>query len=124
VPRSIGSCHCGRVRLEIDAAIDRVTQCNCSVCAKQGILHHRVVPGKFRLLSGGEHLATDQFGARAAKHHFCTVCGSHTLTGPRTAPDLYTVNIRYLENFDLASHDVEIVQVDGSHWETEARTRQ
>ena len=112
-----GGCHCGRVRFEIDAAIDRVTECDCSICVKKGILHHRVAPERFRLLSGAEHLATYQFGPKVAKHYFCTVCGIHTFTHPRAAPDLYTVNVRCLENFDPASAGVEVVQFDGLHWE-------
>ena len=54
MPRYVGSCHCGRVRFEIDAVIDRVTECNCSICSKKGILHCRVPPENFRLLSGDE----------------------------------------------------------------------
>ena len=122
MPRYTGSCHCGRVRFEIDAVIDRVTECNCSICAKKGILHHRVAPEKFRLLSGSEHLGTYQFGTKTAKHHFCTVCGIHTFTRPRAAPDLYTINVRCLDDFDLASHDIEITKFDGLHWEASVGT--
>ncbi len=57
MPRYVGSCHCGAVRYEIDAVIDRVTECNCSMCSKKGILHHRVSPENFRLLSGERQLA-------------------------------------------------------------------
>ena len=62
MPRYLGSCHCGHIRFEIDAVIERVTDCNCSICSKKGILHVRVPPENFRLLSGGEHLGTYQFG--------------------------------------------------------------
>ena len=113
----IGSCHCGRVRFEINAVIDRVTECNCSICSKKGILHLRVAPENFRLLSGGEHLATYQFGTRVAKHHFCMVCGIHTFTRPRAAPNLYTVNVRCLEGADLVSLGCKIVKFDGQNWE-------
>ncbi|MHB8321358.1 MAG: GFA family protein [Acidithiobacillus sp.] len=36
MPRYIGSCHCGAVRFEIETVIDRVTECNCSICHKKG----------------------------------------------------------------------------------------
>ena len=80
MPTYRGSCHCGAVRFEIDTVIDRVTQCNCSVCTKKGILHQRVAPENFRLLGDGATLGTYQFGTRVAKHHFCTTCGVHTFT--------------------------------------------
>jgi len=122
MPRYIGSCHCGRVRFEIDAVIDRVTECNCSICSKKGILHLRVAPEKFQLLSGGEHLGTYQFGTRVAKHHFCIVCGIHTFTRPRAAPNLYTVNVRCLDGIDLASLGCEITKLDGQNWEASVGT--
>jgi hypothetical protein len=122
MPRYAGSCHCGRVRFEIDAVIDRVTECNCSICTKKGILHFRVSPENFRLLSGDAHLGTYQFGTHVAKHHFCTVCGIHAFTRPRAAPDLYTVNVRCLDGFDLASLEGRIRPFDGRNWEAAAGT--
>jgi hypothetical protein len=117
--RYLGSCHCGAIRFEIDTVIDRVTQCNCSVCTKKGILHHRVTPENFRLLGNDATLGTYQFGTRIAKHHFCTVCGIHTFTRPRAAPELYTVNVRCLDDYDLLAESPEIVPFDGRHWEAE-----
>ena len=117
MPHYSGSCHCGRVRFEIEAEIDRVTECNCSICSKKGILHLRVSPDRFHLISGDEHLGTYRFGTRLAKHHFCTVCGIHTFTRPRAAPDLYTVNVRCLEGVDPATLGDRIKSFDGRNWE-------
>jgi len=47
-----GGCHCGRVRFRVTADLDRVTDCNCSMCTKKGILHLIVSPAQFELLSG------------------------------------------------------------------------
>jgi len=112
-----GSCHCGAVRFEIEANIDRVTHCNCSICSKKGMLHHRVPPERFRLLSGEADLGTYQFGTRIAKHHFCRRCGIHVFTRPRAAPELYTVNVRVLDDYDLERERPEIVEFDGRNWE-------
>jgi hypothetical protein len=120
MPRHTGSCHCGAVRFEVDTVIDRITACNCSICAKKGILHLRVQPENFRLLAGDAQLGTYQFGTRTAKHHFCTVCGIHTFTRPRAAPELYTVNVRCLDGFDVAS--VPVKKFDGQHWEASVGT--
>ena len=35
----IVSCHCGRLRLEVDAALGEVFECNCSICTRTGFLH-------------------------------------------------------------------------------------
>ena len=117
MPRYTGSCHCGAVRFEIDSVIDRVTVCNCSVCSKKGIVHHRVPPERFRLLAGEAELATYRFGTGIASHHFCRVCGIHTHTRPRSAPHLYTVNVNVLDGFDLEAAKPEVLKFDGRHWE-------
>ena len=117
MPHYNGSCHCGAIRFEIEAVIDRVTECNCSICRKKGILHLRVPQGKFRRLSDETQLGTYQFGTKIAKHHFCKICGIHTFTRPREASELYTVNVRTLDNFDLSREQPEIVKFDGQHWE-------
>lgn len=121
MPHYTGSCHCGSVRFQIEATIDRVTECNCSICQKKGILHHRVTPENFILLSGEFDLGTYQFGTRAAKHHFCKKCGIHVFTRPRAAPDLYTVNVRTLDNYDLENERPEIVKFNGQEWESNVR---
>lgn len=112
-----GSCHCGAVRFAIDTEIIRVTECNCSICRKKGILHHRVAPERFSLLSGEEVLGTYRFGSGVARHHFCTVCGIHVFTRPRAAPELYTVNVRVLDDYDVTARQPEVVPFNGREWE-------
>ena len=117
MPTMEGGCHCGRVRFRVAADLDGVTICNCSICTKKGIWHLIVPPERFELLQGKGDLATYEFNTRVAKHHFCTVCGIHTFTRPRAAPELYTVNVRCLDDFDLAKENPEIVEFDGRNWE-------
>ena len=45
-----GGCHCGRVRFRVTADLSRVTECNCSICAKKGFLHLIVPPEQFELV--------------------------------------------------------------------------
>lgn len=117
MPRYTGSCHCGAIRFEIDTEITQVTECNCSICSKKGILHHRVAPEHFRLLTDPAAVATYEFGTRLAKHHFCRICGIAVFTRPRAAPHLYTVNVRVLDNYDLAARNPKVVPFNGSEWE-------
>ena len=46
-----GSCHCGAVRFEVDAEIDQVRVCDCSICRRRGALLHRVEPEDLRFLT-------------------------------------------------------------------------
>ena len=115
MPRYAGSCHCGRVRFEIDGAIDRVTECNCSICAKKGFLHLIVPRDRFELVSGAEDLSTYEFNTRIAKHHFCRHCGIHSFYVPRSDPDKIDVNVRCLDGVNL--DEVRPARFDGLHWE-------
>ena len=113
-----GSCHCGFVRFEIDTdGIDKVTECNCSICHKKGALFHRVPAERFRLTAGEDDLTHYQFNKRIARHQFCGHCGIHPFHRPRSAPDAYQINVRCLDDYDLAAAAPEIVRFDGQNWE-------
>jgi hypothetical protein len=45
------SCHCGTVRLEIDAPLTEVTECNCSICRRYGVLWAYYTPDRVRVLA-------------------------------------------------------------------------
>src|ERR1043165_7831423 len=115
-----GGCHCGRVRFRVMADLDGVTYCNCSMCTKKGFLHLIVPPEQFELLSGGDSLATYQFNTNVAEHTFCKVCGIHPFYVPRSDPDKIDVNVRCLDDVDVAS--LTIAHFDGRQWE-KAMTR-
>lgn len=112
-----GSCHCGRVKFTAVTHIDRVVSCNCSICSKKGVLHHRVAPDKFNVLEGEEYLSLYQFGTREAKHFFCKECGIHPFSHPRAAPDTVSINVRCLDDFDLEAAEYELIKFDGRNWE-------
>lgn len=116
-----GGCHCGAVRFEIDSELTKASQCNCSICTKKGILHHRVPPEHFRLLAGEEALTLYQFGTKTAKHWFCRHCGIHPFSNPRLAPDEYSINIHCLDDFGVLLPNIDIVHFDGIHWEESAQ---
>ena len=114
-----GGCHCGRVAYEVSEPIERVSKCNCSICTKKGYLHWIVSRERFRLLTPVSELATYTFNTGVAKHHFCPVCGVASFYVPRSDPDRIDVNVRCVEDVDLAGLDV--VLFDGRNWEESMR---
>ena len=112
-----GSCHCGKIKFIVSTKIKKVVSCNCSICSKKGALHLRVSPEHFQLKRGKEYLSLYQFDTKEAKHYFCSVCGIHPFSNPRAAPDMYSVNIRCLDDFDLEKESYDIVNFDGQNWE-------
>src|SRR5262249_45823185 len=81
-----GGCHCGRVRFRARLDLDLLSQCNCTVCTKKGILHLPVTPENFELLRGKNSLTTYTFGTGVAQHTFCSHCGMHAFYIPRSQP--------------------------------------
>ncbi len=110
-----GGCHCGRVRFEVTSDLERVTECNCSICTRKAYLHLIVPRDRFRVLSGEGDLTTYRFGTMTAQHHFCRHCGVASFYVPRSHPDRVDVNVRCLDGVDVAT--VRIVPFDGRHWE-------
>ena len=115
MPTMQGGCHCGRVRFRVTADLGGITECNCSICTKKGILHLVVAPEQFELLSGANDLATYQFNTGTAKHTFCKVCGIHPFYVPRSDPDKIDVNVRCLDDVDLTA--ISLNRFDGRNWE-------
>jgi hypothetical protein len=110
-----GACHCQRVRFRVTADLDAVSLCNCSICAKKGILHLIVEPAQFELLSGADELTSYRFNTGVAEHKFCRHCGIHPFYTPRSDPHKVDVNVRCLEGVDLSRLEPRVF--DGQHWE-------
>ena len=110
-----GGCHCGRVRFRVTTDLDRVTECNCSICTKKGFLHLIVPPEQFELIRGQDDLTTYRFNTGVAQHTFCRHCGVHPFYVPRSDPDKIDVNARCLDDFDSLA--IAPKSFDGRHWE-------
>jgi hypothetical protein len=110
-----GGCHCGRIRFEVTADLANCSECNCSICTKKGFLHLIVPPERFRLLRGAEDVTTYTFNTGTARHTFCKICGIHAFYVPRSDPDKIDVNVRCLDDVDIAS--LRPRPFDGRHWE-------
>ncbi len=115
MPTYTGGCHCGRVRFEVSGQIDRVLDCNCSICRKKGFLHWIVAPEQFRLLSSPDALSVYTFHTKTAQHYFCSVCGLSSYYIPRSHPNMIDVNLRCVEGVNL--EEVAIERFNGQDWE-------
>jgi hypothetical protein len=113
-----GGCHCGQIRFEVTAPAQlRVSDCNCSICAKSGYLHLIVPRSRFKLLSGDGSLTNYQFNTCTAQHLFCSVCGIKSFYVPRSHPNGYSVNARCLD--DVTIEKLTIVPFDGKDWQAQ-----
>ena len=109
-----GACHCGSVRFNVTLPQGLATarRCNCSLCRMRGAVAVTSTPDDFRLISGGEHVATYRFNTMTAEHHFCRNCGIYTHHKRRSNPNELGVNAACLEG--LSPFDFrEITILDG-----------
>lgn len=109
-----GSCHCGAVRFEVEGEVDSGLACNCSMCSRKGSLLWFVPRENMRLLTDEDAASTYLFNKHAIRHRFCGVCGIHPYAEavhPATGKPMAAINLRVLEDFDLAS--VPVKHVDG-----------
>lgn len=108
-----GSCHCGKVSFEVEGNLEKVMECNCSICSKRGSLHWFVPSESFHLLTPEETMGAYSFNEHKIKHHHCQTCGC-PLYSEGIAPSgnyMTGVNARCLDDIDLSS--VEIGHFDG-----------
>ena len=100
-----GGCHCGVVRYEVTADLDRTITCNCSRCAKLGAIL-TFAPAQSFTLKSGERAVTDyQFNKKMIHHLFCATCGIQSFARgamPDGTPTV-AVNVRCLDNIDPAT---------------------
>jgi hypothetical protein len=98
-----GSCHCGRIRFQVEGQVDSGMACNCSMCSRRGSLLWFVPRDKLKLLTDEKDAATYLFNKHVIRHRFCPACGIHAF-GEARGPDgkeMAAVNLRALEDFDL-----------------------
>ena len=99
-----GSCHCGQIAFETEGNLEKVMECNCSICSKRGSLHWFVARENFHLLTPEDNLGTYTFNKHRIKHRFCPNCGCAPYGEGITPSGSYRVaiNARCLDGIDLS----------------------
>ena len=101
-----GSCHCGRVRYEVELDLAAGTgKCNCSICTKTRTWVAFVSPDRLRLLAGEDALVDYRIGAEYAHHFFCRTCGVRPfgrVEKESLGGTFYTIRLNTLDDADEA----------------------
>lgn len=109
-----GGCHCGAVRYTVETDLAQVIECNCSHCSRKGFLLTFVGPDQFELTAADDALTEYRFNTHAIEHVFCKTCGVQSFArgkAPQSGQEMRAVNVRCLEDVDLAA--LTITPVDG-----------
>jgi len=95
-----GGCHCGKVKFKFKFDLNdsvEIWKCNCSICKMNDYEHLFIHHDDFKILEGDNLLNEYTFGAKKAKHLFCSNCGIKSFYQPRSHPYSYSINLRCVE---------------------------
>ena len=108
---TIGTCHCGAVRIEVPTAPTVLTSCNCSICRRVGGLWAYYAPADVTITGP---TVTYQSGDRTLDLHHCPTCGCTTHWTPigDTPKNRMGVNMRLMDPEVVAA--ARIRRVDGA----------
>lgn len=108
-----GSCHCGRIKFEVDGDIGSAMSCNCSICQRKGSLMWFVPRASLRLLTPESDTASYTFNKHVIQHRFCPTCGMHPYGEGRSpkGEEMAAINLRCLEDVELDA--IPVTHFDG-----------
>jgi hypothetical protein len=107
------SCHCGAVHLAIDAPPEALTDCNCSLCRRYGVLWAYYSPKQVKIVAAPGATDVYLWGERSIEFHRCKNCGCITHWAPVDARcDRMGVNARLMEPAIL--RPLRIRKLDGA----------
>lgn len=112
MPPIEASCHCGAVRIKVDRPPDEVTDCNCSICRRYGVLWAYYDPNE---VQGAQAASTHIYlwDDQSIAFHRCAVCGCVTHWAPvDTGGNRMGINARLLDPAVLAR--AHIRHLDGA----------
>ena len=116
-PKSIAaSCHCGAVQLTLPQKPELLTDCNCTMCDKSGVLWAYYRPEEIVIEGATVGYARADIPIATIKFHHCPRCGTITHWATLTQLKLKKmgVNARLMDPEDLVG--VEVRPSDGRNW--------
>ena len=109
----IVSCHCGRLRLAVEAELGEVLECNCSICTRSGFLHWYVPPESVTYITEKNGASTYWWRNVTGGQHFCPNCGIAVIRTSTRFPPPVSINARCIDDVDVST--LNIRRFDGRH---------
>jgi hypothetical protein len=116
-----GSCLCGGVRFEVEAAPDSLRYCHCTSCKKlsggAGTVNFGVPPSAIRIVAGEELLQSFTPEGGSAKT-FCRTCGANLFGGGWPDSERASVRVPTIEGPIDANVGAHLYARSVASWET------
>jgi hypothetical protein len=110
-----GGCHCGHVRYQARADLERTVACNCSICTQRGLVLTFIPPAQFTLESGENDLVDYRFNKNIIQHLFCPNCGVEAFARGKMpdGSEMIALNVRSIDGIEMGTLRPE--PYDGRH---------
>ena len=109
----LATCHCGSVALSLAVWPTQVTECNCSLCRRTGVIWAYCATSEVTLSPGQPPTDTYAWNGRHVDFHRCSDCGCVTHWVPRDpGRDKRGINARLLLPEVLSS--MKVRHLDGA----------
>jgi hypothetical protein len=107
------SCHCGAVQLTLPNPPEHVTECNCSICRRYGVLWAYYLPADVKIRAEPDATQFYSWAERSLEFHRCRTCGciTHWAAVDRSVERM-GINARLLDPVVLRS--LRIRKLDGA----------
>jgi hypothetical protein len=114
-----GSCLCGGVAYELDAALSEIGMCHCGMCRKASgtaFGTNAPVPAeKFRITRGSELLSSYE-SSPGKQRVFCRVCGSPVFSKSAKKPGVVRIRLGLLDTKVHRRPDYHFFVDDKADW--------
>ena len=111
----IGTCHCGAVKVTIPRKPRTVTDCNCSICRRYGVLWAYYKASAVTVDAKPKATESYSWGRKHLKFVRCKTCGC-VMCWQLVKPGHDRMGVNY-RNFDLdLLQAVRITPFDGAAW--------
>jgi hypothetical protein len=80
---AVASCHCGAVTIALSVIPREVTECNCSLCRKYGVLWAYLEASELGVTPDPSSTGAYAWNGRHVDFHHCRTCGCVTHWTPR-----------------------------------------
>ena len=111
-----GTCHCSAVKVTIPVQPEWVTDCNCSICRRYGVLWSYFIAETVKTEALPDALVRYSWGRKELNFVHCKTCGC-VMWWERVTPDpekKMGVNMRMFDPDIVGKAQVE--KLDGASW--------
>ncbi len=109
-----GACHCGAVMFEVARKPRKLTECNCSICHRYGVLWAYYTRRSVTVTCDESALSSYAWGDRRLEFFHCKTCGcvTHYESVDKHDKSRIAINARMLERHEIK--DIPRRKFDGA----------